>query len=130
MWIGLAVSLSVALFGLLARAQMIRWGLVFPGPVNVFFRLYAFHEPLPLLLLVAWTVVAAIAMAMRRRPTSDPTRLERLHAPSAREQTEQCDRQADRETDPHDAWCPCCVRSRDDGGAGAVRFGHSRSESW
>jgi hypothetical protein len=83
-WFGLGISLLVAAFGLLARSQMIRWGLVFPGPVNVFFRLYAFHESLPLLLLAAWTLAAAVAMATRRPVASIGTRLERLHAPSAR----------------------------------------------
>jgi hypothetical protein len=47
--VALAVTLLIALFGLWARAQMIAWGLVFPGSVNVFFRLYALHEPMPLL---------------------------------------------------------------------------------
>ena len=83
-WLGLAITLLVALFGLLARAQMIGWGLVFPGPVNVFFRLYAFHEPLPLVLLVVWTVVAAAVIARRTPATSDSARVERLRAPSAR----------------------------------------------
>jgi hypothetical protein len=83
-WLGLAITLLVALFGLLARAQMIRWGLVFPGPVNVFFRLYALHEPLPLLLLAAWTLIAAAAMATRTRAARGGTRLERLRAPSVR----------------------------------------------
>jgi hypothetical protein len=83
-WSGLAISVLIALFGLLARGQMIRWGLVFPGPVNVFFRLYALHEPLLLLLLVAWTVIAAAAMARRAPVPSGSTRLERLHAPSVR----------------------------------------------
>src|SRR5690349_18297901 len=83
-WLGLAITVLLASFGLLARSQMIRWGLVFPGPVNVFFRLYALHEPVPLLLLIAWTAAAAIAMATRRSAVSIDTRLERLHAPSAR----------------------------------------------
>lgn len=82
--IGLAISLMVALFGLVARMQMIAWGLVFPGPVNVFFRLYAFHEALPLLVIGAWTVAAA-AILVRRAPVSDGNaRIERLSAPSAR----------------------------------------------
>ena len=82
--IALALSLVVALFGLGARMQMIAWGLVFPGPVNVFFRLYAFHEALPLMLIVAWTVVAA-AILVRRAPVSNGNaRLERLSALNAR----------------------------------------------
>lgn len=82
--IGLAISLLAALFGLVARVQMIAWGLVFPGPVNVFFRLYAFHEALPLLLIAAWTVVAAVVMVRRAPAARQATRLERLRAPSAR----------------------------------------------
>lgn len=82
--IGLAITLLIALYGLLARSQMIAWGLVFPGPVNVFFRLYAFHEPLPLLLLLAWTIVAMVVVLRRAPMTSGMTWLERLRAPSAR----------------------------------------------
>jgi hypothetical protein len=82
--IGLAITLVVALFGWMARGQMIAWGLVFPGPVNVFFRLYAFHEPLPLLLLVAWTIGAAVVMARRAPGPDGHAWLERLRAPSAR----------------------------------------------
>jgi len=80
---GLAVSLAAAAFGLLARSQMIAWGLVFPGPVNVFFRLYALHERLPLLLLVAWTLVAAVLLVRRAPTTRGDTWMERLRAPSA-----------------------------------------------
>jgi hypothetical protein len=83
-WLGLAITLAVALFGLVARAQMIAWGLVFPGPVNVFFRLYAFHEPVPLLMLVAWVIVAAIATVRRAPVTSGSAHVERLPAPTAR----------------------------------------------
>ena len=83
-WIALALSLMVALFGLMARMQMIAWGLVFPGPVNVFFRLYAFHEALPLLLIVAWTVVAAGILMRRTHASNGNARIERLSAPSAR----------------------------------------------
>src|SRR5215218_3627400 len=82
--VGLAVTLLIALYGLWARVQMIAWGLVFPGPVNVFFRLYAFHEPLPLLLLAGWTLVAAAVMARRAPMSSGATWLERLGAPSTR----------------------------------------------
>jgi hypothetical protein len=81
-WLGLTMTLLVAVFGLVARAQMIRWGLVFPGPVNVFFRLYALHERLPLLLLAVWSVLAGAAMAMRRPTTAERPLLERLRAPS------------------------------------------------
>ena len=65
--VGLAVTLLIALYGLWARGRMIAWGLVFPGPVNVFFRLYALHEPTPLLLLAGWTLVAAVVVARRAR---------------------------------------------------------------
>src|SRR5215208_664674 len=62
---GLAVTLLIALFGLIARGEMFRWGLVYPGPVNVFFRLYAFHELLPLALLLVWTVAAMTTLGRR-----------------------------------------------------------------
>ena len=45
---------------------MIAWRLVFPGPVNVFFRLYAFHEPL-LAAVAGWTIVAAAVVWRRAR---------------------------------------------------------------
>ena len=83
-WIGLAITLLIATYGLWARARMIAWGLVFPGPVNVFFRLYAFHEPLLLVLLAGWTIVAMVLLARRAPTPSMTTRLERLRAPSAR----------------------------------------------
>jgi hypothetical protein len=81
---GLVIALVIAAFGLVARLQMIAWGLVFPGPVNVYFRLYALHEPLFLVLLLVWTLGAAAA-SLRRAPTATGgTRLERLVAPSPR----------------------------------------------
>ena len=82
--IGLAITLLIALYGLLARSQMIGWGLVFPGPVNVFFRLYAFHEPLLLVVLAVWMIVAMVVLARRAPLPSGTTRLERLRAPSVR----------------------------------------------
>ena len=83
-WMGLWITLLVGVFGLVARAQMIAWGLVFPGPVNVFFRLYTFHEPLPLLLLVAWMVAAAVVMTRPAAVVERGTWIGRLSAPSAR----------------------------------------------
>lgn len=80
----LAISLVVALFGLMARQQMFAWGLVFPGPVNVFFRLYAFHEALPLILLLVWTLAAMMAFGRRARPSAGASLLERLGPPSGR----------------------------------------------
>jgi hypothetical protein len=81
-WWGVAATLAVAVFGIVARQQMIAWGLVFPGPVNVFFRLYALHEPLLLLLLIAWAVVTAVVVRGGR--SSDGRALiERLSSPSA-----------------------------------------------
>jgi len=57
---GLAFILVIALFGIVARQQMLMWGLVRPGPVNVYFRLYALHErPLLLLLVVSTFIMLA-----------------------------------------------------------------------
>jgi hypothetical protein len=82
--IGLAVTLMIALYGLWARMQMVAWGLVFPGPVNVFFRLYAFHEPLPLLLLLAWASVAMVVLARRAAAPGGRAYFEQLPPPSLR----------------------------------------------
>src|SRR5215218_8445171 len=81
---GLAITLVIAVFGLIARQQMFTWGLVFPGPVNVFFRLYAFHEALPLILLLGWTLVALLIFGRRAQIAGGETRLERLGPPSRR----------------------------------------------
>ena len=80
--VGLVITLLIAVFGLLARQQMFAWGLVFPGPVNVFFRLYAFHEALPLILLLGWTLAAALAFGRRAPVSVRETHLERLGPPS------------------------------------------------
>ena len=76
------LTVLIGIFGLVARGQMIDWGLVFPGPVNVYFRLYALHESLPLLLLVGWGLVAGVLLVRRAPASSSPTRLERLRPPS------------------------------------------------
>jgi hypothetical protein len=76
------LTVLIGVFGLVARSQMIAWGLVFPGPVNVYFRLYALHEPPFLLLLVAWGVIAGLVVLRRAPGRSAPTRLERLGPPS------------------------------------------------
>ena len=82
--VGLAIALLLGLFGLVARQQMFAWGLVFPGPVNVFFRLYAFHEALPLLLVVVWALALAVALGRRPQLTTGETWLERLGPPRGR----------------------------------------------
>ena len=81
--IGLGLTLLLGLFGLSARLQMIAWGLVHPGPVNVYFRLYALHEPLFLVLLIVAALLAALAMWRRAKPFAEQrvTRLERLAPP-------------------------------------------------
>jgi hypothetical protein len=80
--VGMLLTVLIGVFGLVARSQMIAWGLVFPGPVNVYFRLYALHEPPFLLLLVAWGVIAGLVVLRRAPGRSAPTRLERLGPPS------------------------------------------------
>ena len=80
---GLAFILVIALFGIVARQQMLMWGLVRPGPVNVYFRLYALHERPLLLLLVVWALGAALLMR-RSMATNEPSRLDRLAPPSNR----------------------------------------------
>jgi hypothetical protein len=82
--LGLATTAAIGMFGFVARHDMLVWGLVRPGPVNVYFRLYALHEPVPLLLLLGWTLVAAIVIAGRVRTADGETRLERPEPPSAR----------------------------------------------
>jgi hypothetical protein len=52
--------------------------------VNVYFRLYALHEPVPLLLLLGWTIVMAIAVRGRTRPAETDSLIERLAPPSTR----------------------------------------------
>ena len=81
-WVAVAATLVIAVFGLVARQQMIAWGLVFPGPVNVFFRLYALHEPLLLLLLVAWALAMAVVVGRSGRSSPDRALLVRLSSPS------------------------------------------------
>jgi hypothetical protein len=77
-------TLALALFGLYARGQMLEWGLVRPGPVNVFFYLYALHERTPLVVIVLWTVVTA-ALLRRRAGATETWRIaERLGPPRAR----------------------------------------------
>lgn len=82
--VGLAIAVLLGVFGLIARRQMIAWGLVHPGPVNVYFRLYAFHEPLMLILLAAWSAVALLVL--RRGPAGVTAEgvawVERLRAPT------------------------------------------------
>ena len=84
LWVSLAVTLLLAVFGLVARQQMIAWGLVWPGPVNVFFRLYALHEPPFLVLGVAWTAAMLTAVWKAAPPADGRSLLERARAPSRR----------------------------------------------
>ena len=82
MRIGMLLTVLIGIFGLVARSQMIAWGLVFPGPVNVYFRLYALHEPAFLLLLIVWGVIAGLLVLRRASGAATATRLERLAPPS------------------------------------------------
>jgi hypothetical protein len=82
--LALALTAAVGVFGFVARHDMLVWGLVRPGPVNVYFRLYALHEPVPLLLLLGWTIVMAIAVRGRTRPAETDSLIERLAPPSTR----------------------------------------------
>ena len=79
--VGMLLTVLIGIFGVLARSQMIAWGLVFPGPVNVYFRLYALHEPAFLLLLIGWGVVAGLIVLRRASRTTSTTRLTRLAPP-------------------------------------------------
>jgi hypothetical protein len=81
--VGLAVALLLGIFGLIARRQMIAWGLVHPGPVNVYFRLYAFHEPLMLILLGGWSATALLLIRRKTDEVTKPSWIERLRAPRA-----------------------------------------------
>ena len=82
--LALALTAAVGVFGLVARHDMLVWGLVRPGPVNVYFRLYALHEPVPLLLLLGWTIVTALVVRGRTRGAAGDAMIERMRAPSAR----------------------------------------------
>jgi hypothetical protein len=65
---GIAGSLLIALFGLVARIQILVDGLARPLPTNIFFRLYALYEP-PFLIIVALAaIVAALAMIRMTGP--------------------------------------------------------------
>ena len=79
--VGLAVALILAVFGLIARGQMVEWGLVRPGPVNVYFRLYVFHEGLPLILIAAWSAIALLIVRRREQRVTGSSWMERLRAP-------------------------------------------------
>jgi hypothetical protein len=81
---GLAITFLFGVFGLVARQQMLVWGLVRPAPVNVFFRLYALHESPLLLLLLVTTAAAALLVRGDARVADGSTMLERLRPPSNR----------------------------------------------
>jgi hypothetical protein len=82
--LALALTAAVVVFGFMARHDMLVWGLVRPGPVNVYFRLYALHEPVPLLILLGWTIVAALVVRGRTGSSAGDALIERMPAPSAR----------------------------------------------
>src|SRR5689334_3266229 len=79
---GALITLLLALFGFVARLQMLIDGLARPQSNNIFYRLYALYEK-PFLVLVA---VAAVALmgAITLRPTEATAgrRSERLMAPA------------------------------------------------
>ena len=77
-------TLALALFGLYARRQMLEWGLVRPGPVNVFFYLYALHERTPLVVIVLWTLVTVVLLRRRSSVAETSWIAERLGPPGAR----------------------------------------------
>jgi hypothetical protein len=82
--LGLTVTALLAVFGIVARKQMLLWGLVRPGAVNVYFRLYALHE-LPLLLLLGGSALVAAAALLGRAPfTAGDSWLDRLAPPAPR----------------------------------------------
>jgi hypothetical protein len=62
---GIIVTALVALFGIIARLQIMVDGLARPLAMNVFFRLYAMYEKPMLLLLLAFAVLTAVLFATR-----------------------------------------------------------------
>ena len=64
--IGIWVMVLVAMFGIVARLQIMVQGLARPMAANIFFRLYALYE-MPFLLLLLGTAMA-MALVMRASP--------------------------------------------------------------
>lgn len=75
------VMLAVAVFGIVARLQIIHYGLALPLSNNIFFRQYALYE-LPFLVLVSIAAVAVLVSAARQRGSSvDGSSTDRRLAP-------------------------------------------------
>jgi hypothetical protein len=74
--LGILATLGFALFGVVARYQIMIDGLARPLAANIFFRLYALYE-LPFLLLLLGTVVVGSLMMIRRAP--EPTQRTPIH---------------------------------------------------
>jgi hypothetical protein len=66
-WLGILTTLGIALFGVVARFQIMLDGLARPLATNIFFRLYALYE-LPFLLLLVLTAIAASFVMIGRAP--------------------------------------------------------------
>jgi hypothetical protein len=79
--LGIWLTAIVALFGIIARFQIMMQGLARPQVMNVFFRLYALYE-LPFLLLVLLTAIVA-AIALRRSGRADDAGAAWLDRPGA-----------------------------------------------
>lgn len=80
---GILATALVAIFGIVARFQIMLGGLARPRATNIFFRLYALYEQPFLLLLLAMAVVMAIVVARRGRADGErASRLDVIPAPS------------------------------------------------
>lgn len=82
--LGILVTAIVAVFGVIARFQIMLEGLARPLATNIFFRLYALYE-LPFLLLLLLAAVAALLITSARKPAATQLPwLDALAAPNAR----------------------------------------------
>ena len=82
---GAVLTLLLALFGFVARLQILLDGMARPQSNNIFFRLYALYEK-PFLLIVAITAIGLLcALAFRSAAAADTAdRWQRLTAPRGR----------------------------------------------
>jgi hypothetical protein len=81
---GIGAAFGIAVFGIVARLQIMLGGLARPGAGNIFFRLYALHERLYLIALALSAVAAYVVMRTRSGEASTSwTRLGRLPRPNA-----------------------------------------------
>jgi hypothetical protein len=79
---GIFATMLVALFGIVARFQVMLDGLARPMATNIFFRLYALYEQPFLLLLLATAIVMAV-MTRRAARSPDASWLDAIPLPDA-----------------------------------------------